>query len=125
MLIHPLISTLIRRPELVVDHLAGYGALIHEKASGAGAEVLQRAVAGLAAALCFCVFLMLAGTAVMLGVLHGQFSWALVLVPCVALGLSIALGTAARKPLSPGRFDDVKHQIDADVGLLKAAGERS
>lgn len=125
MLIHPLISTLIRRPELVVDHLAGYGALLHEKASGAGAEVLQRAVAGLAAALCFAVFLMLAGTAVMLGVLQGQFSWALVLVPCVALALCIAFGTVARKPLSPGRFDDVKHQIDADVGLLKAAGERS
>lgn len=125
MLVHPLVSTLVRHPELVVDHLAGYGALLHEKASGAGAEVLHRTVAGLAAALCFAVFLMLAGTAVMLGVLHGQFHWTLAVVPLVALALSIAFGVSARKPLSPGRFEEIKRQIDADLGLLKAAGERS
>lgn len=125
MLVHPLVSTLIRHPELVVDHLAGYGALLHEKASGAGAEVLHRTVAGLAAALCFAVFLMLAGTAAMLGALHGQFHWTLAAIPLVALALSIAFGVAARKPLSPGRFEEVKRQIDADLGLLKAAGERS
>ncbi|MET0312100.1 MAG: hypothetical protein ABW051_08625 [Burkholderiaceae bacterium] len=124
MLVHPLISTLIRHPELVVEHLAGYGALLHEKASGAGSEVLHRLVAGIAAALCFIVFLMLAGTAAMLGLLNEKFHWALIVVPLISLALAIGFGTAARKPMTPGRFDDVKRQIDADVALLKTAGDR-
>ncbi|RYF36056.1 MAG: hypothetical protein EOO25_21515, partial [Comamonadaceae bacterium] len=60
-MIHPIFSVLIRRPELVVDHVAGYAALAREEASSVGAEVTRRAIAWGVAAVGLLVGLVLAG----------------------------------------------------------------
>jgi hypothetical protein len=44
-MLHPLFSTIVQRPDLVVDHLSAYAALFQEEASDAGAELVTRAVA--------------------------------------------------------------------------------
>jgi hypothetical protein len=42
-MLHPIFSVLIHKPELVIDHFAGYAALVQEEASSVGGEVAKRA----------------------------------------------------------------------------------
>jgi hypothetical protein len=120
-MLHPLFSTIVQRPDLVMDHLAAYAALFHEEASDAGAELVARAVAWVIAVLAGAVFLGLTGTAVMLGMLQNQFHWVLVVVPGVALVVVIAAALRARKPFVNERFPELKAQIDNDARALRMA----
>ena len=119
-MLHPLFSTLVKRPDLVMDHLSAYAALFHQEATSAGAELLQRVVAWLLAVLAAVVFLGLAGTAAMLGVLQNQFSWVLVIVPGVALLLVIGSVMFALKPFKSERFPELKSQFDSDAQALRS-----
>lgn len=118
-MLHPFFSTLVQRPDLVVDHLAAYAALFHEEASSAGSELLSRAIAWILVILAAVVLLGLAGTALMLGVLHNQFHWVLLAVPGFALVLMVVALVVARKPLHSERFPELKAQIDSDTQALR------
>lgn len=124
-LVHPIFKVLIRRPELVVDHLGGYAALAQQEASTLGAEVLRRAVAWGVAAASFIVFLMLAGVAVMLGFMQGEFHWVLVLAPGAALALALVAMMIARNPLATQAFVELRGQLEADAQALRTAGASS
>lgn len=102
-----------------MDHLSAYASLFHKEASSAGSELVARVVAGVIAILALVVFLGLAGTAVMLGLLQGQFHWILVAVPGFSLILVIAAGMIAMKPLKSERFPELKAQIDSDAQALR------
>ncbi|WP_348064568.1 hypothetical protein [Polaromonas sp.] len=115
-------SVLVRRPDLLVDHVSGYAALIREEASEAGVELLQRSLAWTLAAMLGLAFLMLTGVALMLGVLMQQFHWVLVAVPAVMLVLTLAAVFKARTPLRSNSFADVKAQIDRDAQALRMVG---
>jgi hypothetical protein len=104
-MLHPFISTLIRRPNLLVDHLAAYADLLAWVLVGIGAMV----------------FLILAGTALMLGAATGQFHWALVAVPAVVLALTLVAVVKARKPVIRSHFAEVKAQVDRDAQALRSA----
>lgn len=121
-MIHPIFSVLISRPELVMDHFAGYAALAHEEASTVGAQLARRAIAGGVAVIGLLVFLILAGVAIMLGAMHGEFHWSLVVVPGVALVLAVAGGAIAMKKGSANAFADLKAQLDADTQALRTIG---
>ena len=89
-MLHPIFSTVVSRPDLVLDHMSGYVALAAEEVATSGNDFKRRAI-GLAAAGVFALlFLVFAGVATMLGVVMGQFHWVLAAVPGVAL--LIALG---------------------------------
>jgi len=120
-MLHPFISTLVRKPNLLVDHLSAYAALITEEASEAGAELLGRAVAWLLVAICAMVFLMLAGVALMLGVLMGQFHWVLLAVPGGVLVLMVLAVVKARKPSLSTHFSEIRAQVDRDAQALRSA----
>lgn len=120
---HPLFKVLIRKPELVVEHLAGYGALVHEEVSDVGAQLASRAAAWGAMVVMGSVFLTLTGVAVMLGFALNTFHWALVAVPGVALAATGACFLFARTAMPATRFDGLKAQIDADVQAMRIAGE--
>ena len=124
-LVHPIFKVLIRRPELVVDHLGGYAALAQQEASTLGAEVLRRAIAWGVAAASLIVFLMLSGVAVMLGFMHGEFSWVLVLAPGTALALALVAMMIARNPLPTQAFVELRGQLEADAQALRTAGANS
>lgn len=124
-MVHPIFSVLISRPELVVDHVTGYAALVQQEAVSVGTQVLRRAVAWGVAAVSFIVFLVLAGVAVMLGGMQGQFHWVLVLAPGVALALGIVAVVLARKPLPSQVFSELRGQLEADAQALRMAGARS
>jgi uncharacterized membrane protein (DUF485 family) len=124
-MVHPIFSVLISRPELVVDHVAGYAALAREEASSVGTEVAKRAIAWAVAVLGFVMFLVLTGVSVMLAAIHDNFHFALVLVPGVALAVAVAAFLVARKRLPAKAFAELKAQLDADAQALRAIGARS
>ena len=99
-MLHPLFSTIVQRPDLVMDHLSAYGALLNKEASSAGSELLARVVAGLVAILALVVFLTMTGTALMLGFM---------LVVAVMI---------AKKPLKSEKFPELKAQIESDTRAL-------
>ena len=118
-MLHPLFSTVVQRPDLVMDHLSAYGSLFHKEASSAGSELLTRVVAGVIAILALVVFLGLTGTAIMLGLLQNQFHWVLLVVPGVALVLLIVAVLIATKPFKSERFPELKAQFDNDAQALR------
>lgn len=124
-LVHPIFKVLVRRPELVVDHLSGYAALAQQEASTLGAEVLRRAIAWGVAAAALIVFMMLAGVAVMLGFMFGEFRWVLVLAPGVALAVALTAVGIARTPLPSQAFVELRGQLEADAQALRTAGASS
>ncbi len=124
-MLHPIFSVLVRRPELVVDHLSGYAALVQQEASTLGLEVARCAIAWAVAAVAFIVFLVLAGVAAMLGVMQGQFHWILILTPGLALALGIAAMVFARKSMPSRVFVELRGQFEADAQALRMAGARS
>jgi hypothetical protein len=119
-MLHPLFSTLVQRPDLVVDHLSAYAALFHDEASSAASALVGRAVAWVMVALSAVVFLGLAGTALMLGLLQNQFHWGLVAVPGFALGLLLIAFFIAKKPLQSESFTELKAQMDSDKRALRS-----
>lgn len=125
MSIHPIFSVLITRPELVMDHVAGYAALVQEEASTVGVAVAKRAVAWAVAAVALLVFLILAGVAIMLGAVSG-FHWALIVVPVVVLAVAgIAMAVALQKLPTKAAFIELRAQLDADAQALRTIGART
>ncbi|MES2425303.1 MAG: hypothetical protein V4562_12790 [Pseudomonadota bacterium] len=123
-MLHPIFSLLIRRPELALDHVAGYAALVQQEASSASTQWLKRCLGWALVVVATTVFLVLAGVAAMLGVMQNQFQWILVLVPGVALLLVLWALNMARQPLQGEAFAEVKAQLDADLQALQAAGAK-
>jgi hypothetical protein len=118
---HPLLSAAIRRPDLVLDHLGGYAALVQQETSALAVELARRAIAAVVAAMALLVFLITAGVAVMLGVMLDDFRWVLLAVPGAAFLLSVLAWTVARQRWPVAAFGELRTQIDADREALRAA----
>jgi len=124
-MLHPIFSVLVSKPELVMEHIAGYASLVREEASSVGLAVTKRAIAWGVTLCSALLFLILAGVAVMLGAVQGAFHWTLVVVPGIALAISVAGFLVARQPLPEKAFTELKAQLDADAEALRAIGARS
>lgn len=118
-MLHPLFSTLIQRPDLVIDHLSAYAELLNQEARIASAQLIRRGIAWALAGVCGCIFILFAGIAVMLGVLHNQFHWVLLVVPGLALLATTVAITFARQALAAAHFPELKTQIDSDARALR------
>lgn len=119
-MLHPLFSTVLQRPDLVIDHVSAYAALARQEAGQAGSELLTRVVAWVAFGILALVFLIFAGIAFMLGFSSNQFHWVYVLVPGSVLVLMLVAFVIARKPLQSERFPELKAQLDKDARTLRA-----
>jgi hypothetical protein len=124
-MLHPIFSVLVTKPELVMEHAAGYAALMRDEASSVGKEVAKRAIAWGVTLFSLLVFLILAGVAVMLASIQDQFHWSFVFVPGIALVIAVAAFLQARKRLPEKAFTELKAQLDADAAALRAIGARS
>ena len=120
-MLHPLFSTIIQRPDLVIDHVSAYGALLGQEAKAAGSQFLMRAVASILALVFAAVFMSLAGIALMLGFVQNQFHWVLVVVPGVVLLLTIIATSKAMKPVPSEYFSELKAQLEYDRAALHQA----
>ncbi|MEO7241621.1 MAG: hypothetical protein ABIW85_01815 [Variovorax sp.] len=121
-MLHPILSTAFSRPDLIVDHLAGYSALIKQETSEAVRSVVMRIVAGAVAFVSATIALVLVGVAVMLGFVHDEFNWALVIVPGVALIVAAASLAYAIRSNTVHGFTELKAQCAADMQALRLAG---
>lgn len=119
-MLHPVFSALVHRPDLLVDHVTAYAALIQDEAAGIGTDLVTRAVAWALVAVGALVFAVLAGVAVMLGLMLDQFHWALVVVPGLALLVTLAAFARARSATTAERFSELKAQFDSDVQALRS-----
>ena len=119
-MLHPLFSTLIQRPDLVVDHLSAYAQLFQQEATSVGTAFMSRVMAWVAAALLALVFLGLAGVAAMLGVLQNQFHWVLIAVPGCALLATVLAVIWAQQTVSSEKFPELKAQLDSDTRALRS-----
>lgn len=124
-MVHPIFSVLITKPELVMEHVAGYASLMREEASTVGMEVAKRAIAWGVTLFAFLVFLILAGVAAMLGAMFAQFHWILLAAPGVALAIAVGGFLVARQRLPEKAFTELKAQLDADAQALRAVSARS
>ena len=120
-MLHPLFSTLIQRPDLLVEHISAYGALFHQEATHSGAQLAKRYMAWAVAGFCGLAFVMFAGIAVMMGMLHNQFHWVLLAVPGTALLLMLFAIAKAKAPLAEAGFTELKTQINSDIQALRVA----
>lgn len=120
-MLHPLFSTLIQRPDLLVEHLSAYGELFHQEATQAGSALVKRYLAWAVAAVLGLVFILFAGFAVMLGTLQNQFHWVLLAVPGCAFFLMLVAIFKANVSHSETGFAELKAQISSDVQALKTA----
>lgn len=121
-MLHPIYTTLLRRPELVADHVVNYAALVREEGAQAGRTLVGRLIAVVLAALSAVLALGLAGVALMLGAMHGEFHWVLVAVPLALALLALGCGWAASRPTLQRGFEDLRIQLEADLQALRRAG---
>ncbi|MES2281246.1 MAG: hypothetical protein V4542_07520 [Pseudomonadota bacterium] len=120
-MLHPLFSTVIQRPDLVVDHISAYAALFNQEVKAIGTNFLERIAAWVMVVLCGFLFLSLAGMALMLGFIHNQFHWALIAVPGVALLFMVIAFMKTRRAPAQEHFPELKAQLDSDAHALRMA----
>lgn len=120
---HPIYGALLRRPDLLAAHVSNYVALAKEEAGSVARGVAVRAAAGAAAGVAILLALGLTGVAVMLGAIHDEFVWALVIVPGIAWLIGVIGLLLALRPAQMEVVRDLKTQVEADVAALRVAGE--
>lgn len=121
---HPLFLTIIRRPDLLVDHINAYADLLTQEASEASHSLVNRVVLWLIAVISVAIAVVLLGTALMLGVLQDKFHWILVAVPGVIVICAIVGLTWAKRPFSTDHLSNIKSQLFNDAKALRmAAGQ--
>ena len=104
-----------------MDHVSAYAALLNQEARVASAQLISRSVAWALAGVSGCVFVLFTGIALMLGFLHNQFHWILLVVPGFALLLTAVAIAKARQALPAEHFPELKAQIDSDARALRMA----
>ncbi len=121
-MLHPVFTTLIKRPDLVADHVTAYVELVQQEASGVGADWIKRGMAWAMAAFGALLFLVLTGVSLMLGAIH-QFHWMLVAVPGAVLLLTVVALVRARTPQREARFQELRTQLQSDAQALREAAD--
>lgn len=118
---HPLFLTIIRRPDLVMDHLSAYAALFKQETNDASKLLMRRVLAWLMAVMFVAIFVVFSGVALMLGVLQNQFHWILLVVPGAMALCALCAFALAKKTVWAERFTNVNSQFLSDAAALRAA----
>ena len=119
-MLHPLFSTLVHRPDLVMDHVSAYAALAQAQAQEAGSQWLGRAIAWALVAGGALLFVVFAGVALMLGLVLDRFHWVLVGVPGACLLVTLLAYVRTRRETTGDAFAELKAQFDDDVRALRS-----
>ena len=119
-MLHPIFSAAIQRPDLIVEHMSAYGALLSQDAKAVSNQLLSRVLAYLLAVICGSVFISMVGVALMLGFVYNQFHWVLVIVPASALFMTVLAAVKATRPLAQNHFAEFKAQLSSDSRALRS-----
>jgi uncharacterized membrane protein YGL010W len=112
---------IIRRPDLVIDHLSAYAALFNQEANKASKQIVNRVLLWVIAIMSLVICVIFAGTALMLGVLQNQFHWILVAVPGAMAVCSLGAFVWTTQSVMAMHFSNVKSQLLSDTAALRSA----
>ena len=118
---HPLCLTLIRRPDLLVDHLSAYADLFKQEANHSGNMLLSRLLLWFIAVMSVLISIVLSGMALMLGVLQNQFHWILIAVPGIMALCAVIAVTWAKQSAFTQHFALMKSQLLKDAEAMRIA----
>jgi len=123
---HPLLTLIALRPQLLLDHAQAYATLFNEEFSLAFATWRRWALLQAVALCCLGVAVMLAGVALMLWAvtppaqIHAP--WVLFAMPLLPLAIALACALKAHQQAQADTFANLGRQIDADLAMLREAG---
>lgn len=122
-MLHPVLKVAIKRPALIINHLANYLDLFRQESMGVMSNAVRKAIALAVVAAGLCLFLVFSGVAVMLGVMQGQFHWVLVVVPLAPLLMALIALKISTKPVIGNEIEEIRQQFKADLEMLYPAGD--
>jgi hypothetical protein len=121
--LHPLLHLVVRQPQLLLDHAAGYAEVAMVEAARAAAQWERRVAWQLAAGTSLVVAALLAGVGVMLWAALPPGSIArpglLAAVPLLPLLLAAVALRCARRAGAPPNFELLRLQAASDLLLLR------
>jgi hypothetical protein len=120
---HPLLLTLVRRPDLIVNHLGAYAALLKQETNDASKALISRVLVWFIALMSMAISVVLTGTALMLGVLQNQFHWILVAVPGAMAICALGALAWAKQNVVASHFSNIKTQLVNDAAALSTAAK--
>ena len=121
----PLFNLVTHRPDLIVDHLAGYLKLAQDELAEVKQQVIRRAVASAVALIFAIAFIVLAGVALMLASISTQSQSAnaptvmLIAVPAVALVAAFIAAIAALKAAPAQTSASFADHIQRDIQAFR------
>ena len=121
---HPLLTLLATRPQVLVDHVQGYAALFQQEFAQARVSLRRQVVLNTLAIGGLGVAALLAGVSVMLWAvtplsqIHSP--WVLWAVPLVPLAAAVAGGVMARQQARGDAFANLHRQMAADLAMLRS-----
>ena len=122
---HPLFHLIASRPQLLADHAQAYAELVAAEIPRVSAAWKRSALLTAAAVLGMALALGLAGVALMLWAVLPEASmraqWALLVVPLVPLTAALVCLLAAQRGGERAAFDELRLQVQADIGMLREA----
>ena len=122
---HPLLTLLATRPQLLADHAQAYAGLIHEEFGQSFAAWRRWAVLQAAALCCLSVAAGLGGVAAMLWAvtppLLVQAAWILWAMPLLPLLVAILCVWTASRQRPTDAVGNLGRQLGADMAMLRAA----
>lgn len=122
---HPLLTLLATRPQLLVDHAQAYGGLLHEEFAQSFTSWRRWAMLQAVALCCLSVTAVLGGVAVMLWAvmptltIHAQ--WTLVAMPMLPLLVAALCMWIASRQYPTDAFGNLGRQLGADIAMLRGA----
>ena len=121
----PLFNLVTHRPDLIIDHLAGYLKLAQDELAEVKQQVIRRAVASAVALIFAIAFIVLAGVALMLASISTQNQSAnaptamLIAVPAIALVAAIIAAIAALKAVPAQTSASFADHIQRDIQAFR------
>ncbi len=129
MAMHPLLTLLSTRPQLLLDHAAAYAQLGQDEMRLASAHLQRQTLLALASGLLLLLSLTLAGVACMLwGTATTQQAmqapWALWVVPLTPAVAAAVCGWCRQRTPPAVAFEKLRAQLRADAALWREMGAR-
>ena len=121
----PLFNLVTHRPDLIIEHLAGYLKLAQDELAEVKQQVIRRAVASAVALIFAIAFIVLAGVALMLASISTQSQSAnaptvmLIAVPAIALVAAIIAAIAALKAAPAQTSASFADHIQRDIQAFR------
>lgn len=122
---HPLLTLLATRPQLLVDHAQAYASLFHEEFGQSFTAWRRWAMLQAVALCCLSMAAVLGGVAAMLWavtpplLIHAQ--WVLWAMPLLPLSAAIVCTWMASRQSPTDALGNLGRQLGADIDMLRAA----